>query len=72
MVCVPAPATDGSKVPADESVIPGPLYVPPAGLAGKLLAVSSIQNVPPLTHTVGRALTTTDVIALLLQPFASV
>ena len=69
---MPAPATDGSKVLADESVMPGPLYTPPVGLAGKLLAASSIQNGPPLTLTAGKAFTTTFAVALLLHPFASV
>ena len=46
MVCVPAPATEGSKVPLTASVIPVPDHVPPASTAERLVAASLIQKGP--------------------------
>ncbi|NEQ55082.1 MAG: hypothetical protein F6K11_33990 [Leptolyngbya sp. SIO3F4] len=40
-VCVPTPATEGEKVLA---VTPGPLYVPPGGVA------AANGNATPFTH----------------------
>ena len=71
-MCVPTPATAGSKVPMIGSIIPGPLNVPPIGLAIKSLAAASIQNGPPLILTTGNGLTTKSVDILVVQPFASV
>ena len=45
IVCVPAPATDGSNRPADPSVIPVPMYVPPVGEPWvRLMADASTHN----------------------------
>ena len=45
MVCVPTPATDGSKIPAVASTIPTPENIPPDGFAAKVCVPSSVQKV---------------------------
>ena len=46
IVCVPAPAVKGSKVPKPGSVIPFPLHRPPGSTAVKFKIGSSSQNGP--------------------------
>ena len=46
MLCTPTPATEGSNVPRDVSVIPAPLQVPPGVTAVKFVAAAFKQNGP--------------------------
>ena len=45
-MCVPAPATLGSKVPNAPFVIPVPVQVPPASTAVKFTGAALAQNGP--------------------------
>ncbi len=70
MVCVPTPAVAGLNVVPDT---PGPENVPPTGEPANVIADALTQSagyVP--ADTIGRALTTIVVVAVALQPFASV
>ena len=45
-VCVPGPATTGSKTPSAGSVMPVPDHVPPASAATSVVATASSQYGP--------------------------
>ena len=50
MVKVPAPDTEGSNIPVDGFVIPGPLHTPPGVEETKVIGPSEIHN-GPAGHT---------------------
>ena len=70
MVCVPTPAVAGLNV---VPVTPGPEKVPPAGVPASVIGEPLTQTagyVPALTT--GNAFTVIVVVAVFVQPFASV
>ena len=69
-MCVPTPAVPGLN---DVPVTPGPLNVPPTGVPAKMIE-DPLTQTAGYVHalTTGNAFTVMVVVALALQPFASV